>query len=83
MTTEANRVAEKIGLSNARADLGWTQETLAKKANVSKPTIIGAEGGKKIYRLKACAIWNTINRERDARGLEPFRFDDLDIRLRD
>lgn len=72
---------EKVG--NVRADLGWSQNDLAKRASVSKTTVFRAETGQVILRLKARAIWNALNRGRGEQGLDALPFDDLDWNLRD
>ena len=74
---------QKIRISDARSDIGWSQETLAIESGVSEPTVSRAETGKTILRFKARQIWNAINRGREAKGLQPLEFDDLDFRFRD
>ena len=49
-----NRISKKV--KRARVKRGWTQETLAEKANLTSRTVINVEGGKGINLGTLAAI---------------------------
>ena len=68
----------KQKLSHIRASLGLSQQALADRAGLSKPTIGDAEKGRSIRLLTAYAILNALNDLRAQRGQPELTIDSLD-----
>jgi DNA-binding XRE family transcriptional regulator len=75
------RVAQRMRVADARAELRVTQGVIVKATGLSKQVITNAEKGDPIQRTSAHAILRALNDIRRERGMETLSIDDLDFKI--
>lgn len=71
----------KMRPSDARAALGISIHELARLADVSIQTVVNAEHGRVIQRLKAHALLKALNEQRATHNEPPLHIDELDWKI--